>query len=405
MEYFNSLGVTLASEWASRNFDSEAFPDLAMRALERSRLCDHVTAEEIPEWAATVAWLPYQPNLNTRFGEPPITLFWHPKFYIEALHWTVGTPEIHRHTFSGAFAILEGSSIQSRYTFETEKRVSARMALGKLRLKEVRWLAKGDLEPIRSGDELIHSVFHLETPSVTIVVRTNTDVENQPQYRYHRPGLAIDPFYKDANVLRRVQMLAFLDKVNSPRFADIAELSIVNSDLYGAYLIFDYLRFSPNGLKVFDSLIDVARQRHGSDIDRLRAVLEESDREAVIRSRRAFVTLPDHRFLLALLMNVPSRDAILDIVSRRFPGRDAKDLVAQWAFDMSGVDLSGVEFDDLNRLVFRHLMDGMPVSEVVRRLGEEYEFPETETGDEQLAEHCRQMLQSMFGPLLQAGTT
>ena len=265
--------------------------------------------------------------------------------------------------------------------------------------------AKGDLEPIRSGDELIHSVFHLETPSVTIVVRTNTDVENQPQYRYHRPGLAIDPFYKDANVLRRVQMLAFLDKVNSPRFADIAELSIVNSDLYGAYLIFDYLRFSPNGLKVFDSLIDVARQRHGSDIDRLRAVLEESDREAVIRSRRAFVTLPDHRFLLALLMNVPSRDAILDIVSRRFPGRDAKDLVAQWAFDMSGVDLSGVEFDDLNRLVFRHLMDGMPVSEVVRRLGEEYEFPETETGDEQLAEHCRQMLQSMFGPLLQAGTT
>ena len=143
MEYFNSLGVTLASEWASRNFDSEAFPDLAMRALERSRLCDHVTAEEIPEWAATVAWLPYQPNLNTRFGEPPITLFWHPKFYIEALHWTVGTPEIHRHTFSGAFAILEGSSIQSRYTFETEKRVSARMALGKLRLKEVRWLLKG----------------------------------------------------------------------------------------------------------------------------------------------------------------------------------------------------------------------------------------------------------------------
>ena len=120
----------------------------------------------------------------------------------------------------------------------------------------------------------------------------------------------------------------------------------------------------------------------------------------MLSSRRESETLPDHRLFLCLLESVPSRDAILDIVSQRFPGLDAKDVVARWAFALSGVELSGVEFDDLNQLVFRYLLDGMPVSEVVRRLIEEDESLKAEAGDEQLAEHCLHMQKSIFGPLL-----
>ena len=402
MKYFESLGLTLASELGSRNFDNEVFPDLAIRALERSRLCESVTVEEISEWAAAADWLPYQPTLESNFGEWPVTLFWHPHFYIEALHWTFETTAIHQHGFSGAFAILEGSSVQSRYTFEREKRVNPRMSLGKLQLQDVKLLDKGSLEPIRSGADLIHSVCHLDVPSVTIVIRTHSDIENQPQYSYRRPCLAIDPFYSDPTVTRRVQMLSFLGRVKSPRLADHAEQALASSDLYGAYRILEHLRLSLAGANVFDRLARVARDRHGADVDRLLVVLDELDREAVISSRRASTGVPAHQLLLGLLMSLPSRDAILDIVGRKFAGRDAREMVAQWAFDLSGLDSCGVEFDDLNRSLFRFLLDGRPVSEVVSRVMEQDESLKAEAGEDQLAEHCRQLQQSIFRPLLQA---
>jgi hypothetical protein len=404
MQHFESLGNCIAAEWAPFSFDSAVFPAVAANALRASRTCDAVCAEEILEWVASTSLLPLQRNLSMGFGEPPITLFWHPKFYIEALYWTVGTSSIHQHAFSGAFAVLEGSSIQSCYTFEVDRRVNAHMLLGALTVGNVRLLRKGDVEPIYPGGKFIHSVFHLDTPSVTIVIRTTGDVEHSPQYTYRRPYLAMDEFYKDPEAIRRTQILAFLDQINSPRFYEIAKLTIESSNLYVAYRLLEYLRFSPTGLGNFDDLVALARKRHGPDVDRLRVVVEELDREAVISSRRALLTSPDLRFFLALLMNVPSRQEILSLVKARFPGTPPNELVAGWAFDMSGHDLSGIEFNDLNRSLFLHLMDGLAIPDVLRRLAEEYTPEEVEDHRQKLVQRCTKMRQStLFRPLLEEG--
>jgi hypothetical protein len=402
MKEFESLGTAIASAWTSLNFDTETFPEIAMDALGRSRTCDLVSGEQILEWAASTPWLPQQANLEFGFGEPPITLFWHPKFYIEALYWTVGSPNVHQHGFSGAFAVLQGSSIQSRYAFTADTRVNAHMLLGALTLRDVKLLRKGDVEPIRAGNDLIHSTFHLNTPSITIVVRTYTDVEHYPQYSYYRPCLAINEFHEDPEAVKRIQILRFLDEVKSPRFDEIAQLAIKNSDLAVGYRILRYLRFRPTGAKDFSRWVDILRQKHGPVVDRLRLVLEESDRAMVIRSRRALITSKDHRFFLALLMSLPSRKSILSLVGEHFRDCDPKETVAQWAFEMSGRDLSGIEFNDLNRQLFRHLMDGVSISDVIRRLESQYTVEEIGEQRERLVKRCTQIRHSViFRPLLE----
>lgn len=400
--HFESLGETAAAAWAQYNFDSDAFPEIATDVLRQADTCRAVSGLDILEWVASSASLPQQPNLHSDFGNPPITLFWHPKFYIEALYWTVGTPGVHQHGFSGAFAVLEGSSLQSSYTFAVERRVNANMLFGELSLSDVRLLRKGDVQPIRSGTHLIHSVFHLDSPSVTIVVRTMADIEHHPQYLYHRPYLAINQFYDDQEATRKIQVLSFLDQIRSSRFKVVAAQALESSDLYVAWRLLQHLRFSPSGASAFDEWVEIARRKHGPDVDKLAVVAAELDRESVLVTRRALVTSPEHRFLLALLMNVPSRDLILAMVQEYYPDQDAKELVARWAFEMSGTQISGVDFNDLNRLLFRSLLDGLDTTSAIALLERDYSRAEVEQHRDRLVERCTELRKStLFRPLLQ----
>jgi hypothetical protein len=402
MPQFESLGKAVATAWQPFNFDHAVFFEIATERLQQAQLCNAVSGLDIVEWVAAATWLPQQPNLHSDFGSPPITLFWHPKFYIEALYWTVGTSAVHQHGFSGAFAVLEGSSLQSSYSFALEKRINANMLLGQLSLHNVKLLRKGDVQPIRSGNRLIHSVFHLDSPSVTIVVRTQAEIEHHPQYLYHRPYLAVNQFNEDQEATRKTQVLGFLDQINSPRFESTLTRALESSDLYVVWRILQHLRFTQRAATTFDGWIDIARRKHGPDVDKLNSVAAELERESIIASRRATVTSPEHRFLLALLMNVPSRDLILSMVREHYPDQEPNELVAKWAFEMSGSHVTGITCNDLNRLLFRHLMDGLPNDDVLSRLERDYSRAEIDQERERLIERCEELRHStIFRPLLE----
>jgi hypothetical protein len=398
---FESLGRMVAIAWARMNFDTVALPEIAAGALQRSTVLDSVTSNDIVDWVARSPWLTPQVNLESDFGEPPIAVFWHPKFFIEVLFWTTGSPAVHEHGFVGAFRVLEGSSLQSRFNYRVDRRINHNLLLGELVLRDVKLLRQGDVEPIRSGSDLIHSTFHLDTPSVTIVVRTRSEAQAHPQYVFYRPYVAINDRLREPEATRRVQVIELLDRIDSDRFEDVTSLAIRSSDLYVTFQILKYLKFSRRGLARFDEWMALAREHHGEDVDRLRVVLEELDREVMIRTRRRLLVSREHRFFLALLMNVAARDIILKMIQERFPQRDPKALAAQWAFEMSGLEVSGIEFNDVNRSVFVHLLNGLSISEAVRRLETEYDVQDD--GQRQLlAEHCAEMRRNLlFRPLLE----
>ena len=122
-----------------------------------------------------------------------------------------------------------------------------------------------------------------------------------------------------------------------------------------------------------EALLDRARSKHGELADLLLPVFEEGWRQAEITRRRTEIKSQDHRFLLALLLNVPERATVLRLVQEKFPEQDAVELVVSWVRELSATKIFGSkepsvlgseEFGDRHLLVFRGLLEGLTVAEI-----------------------------------------
>src|SRR6266487_5293697 len=208
MEVFRELGSLVESLWRGKNYSETAFPDIAARALTQTNLRESVSPSEIIRWVHTEVQLPRQQDIEANFGNPPITLYCGPRFYIDIYFWLDGTTEIHQHSFAGAFQVLTGSSIHCRYSFREKEAINEHFLLGEISFEDVELLREGDIREIIPGRQHIHSLFHLDRPSTTVAVRTFGMPSFQPQYSYRKPYLAVDPFYKEPSLIKKLQTVA-----------------------------------------------------------------------------------------------------------------------------------------------------------------------------------------------------
>ncbi len=371
MNYFQEIGQTIAEKWARSEYDQCALPNIAANVLQRSRPCDNVSYEDIARWVSTTNDLPNQPNLKSTFGEPPLTLWAHPRFYIEALFWITGTTAVHQHGFSGAFALLDGSSIQTRYQFLTDRRVNSSLLLGHLQLERIQLLRQGDVEVIPAGNPLIHSVFHLDTPSVTIVVRTPNVPECQPQYSYHKPFVATDPFYSDPIATRRVQFLDLFWKLKAPSRREITLRALEHSDLLGTYQILDRLGTNKEFASSPDEYLNIARTKYGVDVDKLWTVVLHKARELQIATLRGTVRAPHLRFFLALLLNLDAKEHILTAVKQKYSDEDPRALIATWVCELCHPTKLGSDAYRCNHELVRELLTGKSDETVIDSISQD----------------------------------
>src|SRR5215212_3150417 len=161
MQEFEKLGELVESRWKTENYNEQAFPEIAAQALVESDLPSRVDPWEIIRWVHSAVALPEQQDLEGRFGNPPITLFTGARFYIDIYFWLDGTTTIHQHAFTGAFQVLLGSSIHSRYSFSEQRVLNEHFSIGEISLEEVDLLRVNDIRMIRPGKNFIHSLFHL----------------------------------------------------------------------------------------------------------------------------------------------------------------------------------------------------------------------------------------------------
>src|SRR5262245_60676181 len=124
MQIFQELGSTIEDAWRARDYDELAFPDIAARALERRRLHREIDHGDVLRWLLGAPDIPLQEDLAAGFGDPPVSVYRGRRFFIQVIFWLAGSTVIHRHGFSGAFMVLEGSSLHTRYTFTPRRRVS-----------------------------------------------------------------------------------------------------------------------------------------------------------------------------------------------------------------------------------------------------------------------------------------
>ena len=384
MELFAELGALIEGRWRSQNYREQSFPGIASQALSEFDLPGRTDAWQIIRWLNSTPTLPEQMDPKGHFGNPPITLYVGPRFYIDVYFWLDSTTSIHQHAFSGAFQVLLGGSVHARYDFEKHQEINPHFMTGRISFKEVSLLSRGDIREIFPGPEFIHSLFHLERPSATITIRTYKAPSDAVQYSYQKPFLAHNPFFTDLLLQRKVQTVELLLRMKHPEADGFISDIIDCSDLQTAYAVldqaFDFLCHRDLEELVgvtrskdrFQALLDRARVKHGELADLLLPVFEEEWRQTDIARRRTEIKREDHRFFLALLLNVPDRASVFRLVEEQFPGQDAVDLIVGWVKELAATKVFGSrepnvlgigDFDNNHVFVFERLMRGLTAEE------------------------------------------
>ena len=194
MRFFEDLASELNAAWTTQGREERAFPALAQAALERFAPASTLTPDDLFRWLVETDQLPQQFDPHSSFGNLAVTVATREDFHVDALVWIDATTSIHQHGFSGAFHVLHGSSLHTLWSFKETRHWSDRLKAGQLTVRSTEWLKTGSTPTHHPpGAEMIHSLFHLEAPSLTIVVRTPSSADLSPPLSYERSGLAYDP--------------------------------------------------------------------------------------------------------------------------------------------------------------------------------------------------------------------
>lgn len=320
-EAITRLGDRLQGRFRAANYDELAFCDLASDALAGH---DDTFRWDPSAIAAYLARATVAQDPAFEFSNLPLILYRCPTFYIELLVWTRGTTAIHEHGFSGAFKVVAGSSLHTRYGFSAERRINHRLWLGRVECLGAEYLQKGSIRPIYPGAEgLCHSLFHLDHPSATLVIRTQGIHSYLPQrtlaapcFAYSEPEMDRDP---RIDMFRRLLDTA-LD-IDRDGFVGLLTGDIPALDFPTLFVLaLDRRGLLGPGEEASAFFAAVARH-HGEPLaGHLRDAIDEALRVDGLRAARRGTRDEGLRFFLALLMNLRTRAQVLDMLAQRFPG-------------------------------------------------------------------------------------
>jgi hypothetical protein len=100
-----------------------------------------------------------------------------------------------------------------------------------------------------------------------------------------------------------------------------------------------------------------------------------------IIQRRGTITKDAHRFFLALVLNISSREKILELVRQRYPEQDPVETILDWVEELGRTRVLGSketnalgmpEFDDSYVFVLECLLKGLGENEIYERATAQY---------------------------------
>lgn len=383
MQEFDKIGDEIEAIWRRENYDEALFPSIAADALKRSSIPQNTDVWKVVEWCIAQAELPRQRDLPGKFGDPPVTVYSGPRFHIDIYFWFEGTTAIHQHGFCGAFQVMHGSSIHSWYEFDSDRSINTFAQVGRMKLRSCDLLQVGDVQQILGGKAYIHSLFHLDQPSATIVVRTDRSPLELPQYSYYKPNLAIDPFFEQETVIKKTQLAGALLRAKHADAERIIGAWLADCDFQTTFNLLTSLRHLLRSNQLdelfrlsepesrFEHFLKIAEERHGTAV--FRPVFRQQDLLDDILKRRSLITNADLRFFLALLLNVEGRDRIFGLIKQRFPDADPLEKVLDWTYDLANSRIAGSErsnvlgisdFGDIDLFVLEQVLKGLEGEEI-----------------------------------------
>jgi hypothetical protein len=333
MDFFRDMGREVEALWRESRFDPEAFPGVAVEVLSALRPSSYLHSDDVSRWVLAGRDLP--PQMRSRkFGQPPVVVFHSDAFVIQVLYWLEGTTSIHEHSFHGAFHVMEGSSVHCLFDFEEEARWGDHLKAGRLSLRKAEVLERGDVRPIHRGAGTIHSLYHLDRPSVSVVVRTRTGAQPGAQFNYHRPGVAWDPFHHTDPLQAAEEVLTAVFRAQAPDRERRAAEALRNADPFSTFRILHGLSRLIHPASEYDALLERVGPLHGDLVERVRAAVREGRRDdAIVRVRNA-TEHREQRLFLALLLNIREPGPIVRVLRGLYSDRNPEALIERWAREL-----------------------------------------------------------------------
>lgn len=291
-------------EFRGCHYDHACFPAIAERHLRESALHEgyRLDFEELTRWMIEPGHVRPTDGVR-RFSDLPVTVARGTGFSVDLLVWAAGTPAIHQHSFSGAFTVLQGSSIHAHFELATRDRVGDGMRLVTCRLIGAELLTTGGVRVIAAADGLTHSTFHLDEPTVSLVVRTDHEPWTAPQFMVLPPHYAVAPEWlrRDGVSDALERALRTMSRVSDPALVAVAGRCLASLDLPRAVLLLvgccDLFLGPP-----LEAIVAEVAAAHGPRAHGLGDVLRRSQYQSRIRALRDITTDPSERFALAAMM-------------------------------------------------------------------------------------------------------
>jgi len=205
--------------------------------------------------------------------------------------------------------VLTGSSINAEYVFSNITKINHHFYLGELSSPVVRKLTQGTVETIYSGKRFIHAAFHLEKPTVSIVVRSHQDDDAMPQFEYRGKHLRIVRDFVP-EFAKKIQALRFLEAEQHDKFRDCFMDTFINSptdDRYWLARAF-YMNLRKDD-KLWNFLLNFRKQ------ETMRKIIDSIEEERLLIQGvklRSKIQDPDLKYFIALLLNIPTWNGLLE---------------------------------------------------------------------------------------------
>jgi hypothetical protein len=184
--------------------------------------------------------------------------------------------------------------------------------------------------------------------------------------------------------MRRKQLLDVLERTGSADYADLVAEMVRDLDFERGFFILQNCIGHLGILGEWDRIWSLFEKKHGSLAAPLVPTFREIIRRDALTSLRSSIGDVEHRFFLALLLNVGTREEILRMIRRKYRGtplatitRWARELIQNsesgtWLLDAEFPEELGFDSDDQQEIFLeslRHFLNGGKTPSKLSRLG------------------------------------
>jgi hypothetical protein len=328
--YFNGVAQSIYDNWDRTADDHLA--GAATYALEKCLTAGRPDAAECLLWAVTTDTLPIQ-GWDFDFGQPAITVVRTEDFRIDLLYWLENAAATHDHMTCGAFAAFYGPRLHGVYDFEESVRHDENVSSGTLSRRTLEFMDESQVRPI--SPELIHDVYWLSKPTVTLVIRCNDHPGPQRTPReYWEPGLSfVNRTQLETSLVgRRVEGLDLLSLADEQLYSNALTGILAGGE--PSLLCQAFLHAAVKNPQLLDARL--ASAPGGPLLDRLK-----EGRRPILRRSVFAGTYPDHedaQLVAGLLWAQADRTEAQSVLAAARPSRDRADVVSNGLAGLADLD-------------------------------------------------------------------